>query len=56
MSCDVGCRRSVDLALLWLAAVALTPTLAWKLPYALGVAIKRQKKKKTVLIECLLTW
>ena len=38
------------LALLWLwyrlAAVALIQSLAWEPPYALGVALKRQKKKK----------
>ena len=39
-----------DLALLWLwcrpAAVALIRPLAWEPPYALGVALKRPKKKK----------
>ena len=29
-----------------LAAVAPIGPLAWELPYAVGVAIKRQKKKK----------
>ena len=37
--------------LLWLqctpAAAALIPPLAWELPYAAGIALKR-KKKKTV--------
>ena len=50
MSCGVGRRRSSDLALLWLwrrlAAVALFGPLAWEPPYAMGVALKRQKKKK----------
>ena len=39
-----------DLALLWLwcrpAAVAPTGPLAWEPPYAVGVALKRKKKKK----------
>ena len=38
------------LALLWLwhkpAATALIRPLTWELPYAVGVALKRQKKKK----------
>jgi len=38
----------IDLALLWLwcrlAAIALIQPLAWELPYATGVALKRQKK------------
>ena len=40
-------RRGLDSALLWLwsrpAAVALIPPLAWELPYAMGVTLKRQK-------------
>ena len=36
--------------LLWLwcrlAAIALICSLAWELPYAAGVALKRRKKKK----------
>ena len=49
--CD-GC--SLDLALLWLwhrpAAAALIQPLPWKLPYASGVALKRQQttKKKSI--------
>ena len=50
ISCGVGCRYSSDLALLWLwcrlAAVAPTQPLAWELPYAMGTALKRPKKKK----------
>ena len=50
MSCSVSYRHSLDLALLWLwhrpaAAVPIQP-LACELPYAEGVALKRQKKKK----------
>ena len=40
----------MDLALLWLqcrlAAAALIRPLAWELPYAMSVTLKRQKKKK----------
>ena len=45
-----------DLALLWLwcrlAAAALMLLLAWKLPYALGKALKRPKKKKVNEVNC----
>ena len=44
-----------DLALLWLwcrpAAAALIQPLAWERPYAAGVAIKREKKKKVEVTE-----
>ena len=50
LSCGVGCRCSWDPVLLWLwhgpTATALIRPLAWELPYAAGVALKRQKKKK----------
>ena len=50
MSCGVGHRHGLDLALLWLwcrpAAVAPIRPLAWEPSYAEGVALKRQKKKK----------
>ena len=50
MSCRVGHRRGTDQALTWLwcspAATAPTGSLAWESPYALGVALKRQKTKK----------
>ena len=39
-----------DLVWLWLwcrpASIALIPPLAWELPYATDVALKRQKKKR----------
>ena len=45
----VGRRRSSDLMLLWLwcrlADAVLIRPLAWELPYAMGVALKRKKKK-----------
>ena len=48
MSCNVGCRHSSDLALLWCRLVATAPIrlIAWELLYAVGAAQKRQKKKK----------
>ena len=50
MSCGVGCRRGLDLLLLWLwcrlEAVAPTRPLAWEPSYAEGMALKRKKKKK----------
>ena len=48
MSCGVGRRGSSDLALLWWwhwpATAASIRPLAWEPPYAVGVALKRQKK------------
>ena len=50
MSYGVGCRHSLDPALLWLwcrlAAAAPIQPLAWEPPHDMGVALKRQKKKK----------
>ena len=50
MSCGVGRRHGLDLALLWLwhrlAATALIRPLAWELPCATDVDPKRKKKKK----------
>ena len=50
MSCGVGCRRGSDPALLWLwcraPAITLIEPLAWEPQYAMGVALKRQKKEK----------
>ena len=49
MSCSVGCRRSLDLVLLWLwcglAALARIRPLAWESPYAVGVALKGPNKQ-----------
>ena len=49
MSCGVGHRCGLDLALLWLwyrlAAAAPIQPLAWELPYDIGMAIKRKKKR-----------
>ena len=53
MSCGVGRRGGLDPALLWLwhrlAAAAPIRPLAWESPYAMGVALKREKKKKKVI-------
>ena len=50
MSCGVGHRRGLDPALLWLChklvATDRIGPLAWEPPYAVGVALKRQKDKK----------
>ena len=50
MSCGVGHRPGLDLALpwLWCRPAAVTPIrpLAWEPPHAAGVALKREKKKK----------
>ena len=49
VSCGVGCACSL---LLWLwcrlATVALIQPLAWKLQYAMGMAIKKKKKKRAI--------
>ena len=53
MSCGVGQRRGLDLALLWLwcrqVTTALIQPLAWELPYAMGLALKENKNKKESL-------
>jgi len=52
VSCGVGRRLGLDLALLWLwrrpAATAPIGPIAWKPPYAVGVALKKTKKKKKI--------
>ena len=56
MSYGVGRRHSSDLALLWLwhrrAAAAPIQPLAWEPPYAVGAALKRQKKKSFGEMQC----
>ena len=55
MRCAVGRRRSLDPELLWLwcrqAATALIRSLAWEPPYAVGVALEKDKKKKKNSVE-----
>ena len=45
--CELWCRP---------AAAALIRPLAWELPYATGMAIKRKGKKTFMLVSCLLDW
>ena len=56
MSCGAGRRHSLDLVVVWLrhrpaAAAALIRPRAWQLPYATGVALKRQKKKIDIIFN-----
>ena len=57
MSCGAGHRLGLDLAWLWLwlwcrpAAAAPISPLTWEPPYAVGAALKRQKKYKNKKIE-----
>ena len=50
MSCGIGCRCDSDPQLLWLwyrpADVALIQPLVWELPHAVGVALRRKRKRK----------
>ena len=50
----VGHRRGSDPSLLWLwlAATAPIPPLAWELPYATSVALKRPKEIKNKKRKC----
>ena len=45
MSCGIGCRRDLDLALLWLwyrpVTTAPIGLLAWEPPYAMGAALEK---------------
>ena len=53
MSCGIGQSHGLDLALLplWCRPAATAPIqpLAWELPYALGAAVNKAKKKKKKL-------
>jgi len=53
VSCGIGHRCSLDLALLWLwhrlAATAPVTPLAWEHPNDAGAALKGKKKKKDVV-------
>ena len=50
MSCGVGCRHGLDMALLWLwsrpVATAPIGPLAWEPPFATDVALKCIKNPK----------
>ena len=54
MSCGVGCRHVLDLALLWLwyrpVATAPIQSLAWELPHAVGAA-KTQTQKQLSMVN-----
>ena len=58
MSCGVGGRHGSDSMLLWLwrrlAAIPLTQPLVWEPPYAVGVALKKDKKRKKKSSKLLL--
>ena len=58
VSCGVVHRHGSDLVLLWLwcrlAAAALIQPLAWELPYDMGVALKKNKKKKKTYLYILI--
>ena len=55
MSCGVGHRCGLDPASLWLwrrpVATAPIQPLAWKLPHAAGVALKKTKKGKRKIVS-----
>ena len=59
MSCGIGHRQGLDLALLWLwcrlVAAALIRPLAWEPPYAAAVALKKKAKKKKKKSNTLLS-
>ena len=56
--CGEGCKRGSDPKLLWLwlrlAAAAPIGSLAWELPYAAGVALKRKKIGVPVMVQWLM--
>ena len=47
VSCGVGCRCSLEPMWLWQmpAHIAQIQPLAWELPYAAGMVLKRKKKR-----------
>ena len=58
-SSGVGCRRGLDLVLLWLwhrleATTQIGP-LAWEPPYATGAALKRPKNNKVLVAIKIIT-
>ena len=57
MSCGAGRRCGLDPESLWLwhrqAAAGLVQSLAWELPYAAGVTIKKERKEENTCM-CLL--
>ena len=53
MGCRVGRRHNSDPVSLWLWAAAPFPPLAWKLPYATGVTLKKKKKMEKKYVGAL---
>ena len=57
MSCGIACTCGSDPTLLWLwcgpAAIALTGPLAWELPCAADVALKKKKERKEKFLDYL---
>ena len=53
LSCGVGCRHGLDLALLWLwcrlQATAPIRPLAWEPPHAAGASLKKEKKGRVYI-------
>ena len=63
VSCGVGRRHGSDLALLCLwrksAATASIQPLAWELPFAMGVALKKKKREREKITNhkfCLISF
>ena len=58
MSCSVGHRSALDMALLWLwyrpVDTAPVQPLAWEPPYALDAALEKTKKKKRKNCPCMI--
>jgi len=54
VSCGVGFGHGSDLALLWLwyrpVDTALIQPVAWELPYAMSVALKKKRKIRAILM------
>ena len=60
VSCGIGYRCGLNLALLWLwcrlAAVAPFQRLAWEPPYAADAALKKRKKEKFLGLSSDINW
>ena len=56
LNCGISQKCALDLMLLWdrLAAAAPIQSLAWELPYAMSVALKRKKKFWVSLENCII--
>ena len=60
VSCGVGRRHGLDLALLWLwcrlAAVAPIGPLAWECPHAVGATLEKAKRQKKQRKSKIVMW